>query len=102
MAAMSHTGGHAHHPPAGDRPAGHGMVVVGTETVFLSHLPMFMEPHDYQVILEASFGAGPGKVYAEDRKAHLKALVYTVAPEPFVLPDLFPPGPGKPAPLRSF
>ena len=99
---MSHSGGHSHHPPAGDRPAGHGMVVVGRKTVFLSHLPMFMEPHDYQVILQASFDADPGQVYVEDRKAHPKALVYTVAPEPFVLPDLFPPGPGEPPRLRSF
>ena len=98
---MAHTGGHTHHPPAGDRPAGHGMVVVGTDAVVLSHLPMFMTPHDYQVILQAGLG-GAEQTYAEDRKAHPDTLVYTLAPEPFVLPDLFPPGPGQPARLTSF
>ena len=77
------------------------MVVVGTETVFLSHLPMFMTPHNYQVILQADFGDAR-QVYVKDRKAHPDSLVYTLAPEPFVLPDLFPPGPGQPARLATF
>jgi hypothetical protein len=98
---MAHTGGHDHHPPAGDRPAGHGMVVVGSGTVVLSHLPMFMKPHNYQVILQAGLGDAE-QVYVEDRKAHPDALVYTLSPEPFVLPDLFPPGPGQPARITSF
>jgi hypothetical protein len=29
------------------------MVVVGSETVYLSHLPMSMKPHDFQVLLQA-------------------------------------------------
>jgi hypothetical protein len=81
------------------------MVVVGTEHVFLSHLPMFMKPHDFQVILRARFGdhgGDPQRTYVEDRKAHPKALVYTIAPAPFVLPDILPPAPGRPPRLRSF
>src|SRR5947209_2866338 len=48
-----------------DPPNTHNMLVVGTETVFLSHLPMFdtvnkngtdyTSPHRYQVILQATF-----------------------------------------------
>jgi hypothetical protein len=94
---MSHT-----HPPGGDRPAGHGMVVVGTETVYLSHLPMFMKPHDFQVVLQARFGDDDQQTYVDDRAAHPKSLVYTLAPAPFVLPDILPPAPGKPPRLRTF
>jgi hypothetical protein len=38
---------------------------------------MFIKPHDYQVILRASFSSGsdPQRVYVDDRKAHLKALL---------------------------
>ena len=97
MAAMSHT-----HTPGGDRPAGHGMVVVGTETVYLSHLPMFMKPHDFQVVLQASFGDEHQQAYVEDRTAHPRSLVYTLAPAPFVLPDILPPAPGTPPRLRTF
>src|SRR5687768_12151861 len=104
MAAMSHmpgTGGHTH-PPGGDRPAGHGMVVVGAETAYLSHLPMFMKPHDFQVVLQAHFGDDDQQLYVEDRATHPKALVYTLAPAPFVLPDILPPAPGKQPRLRTF
>ena len=34
----------------------HNMFVFGRDTVFLSHLPMFMEPHDAQLILEVTLG----------------------------------------------
>ena len=40
-----------------DPPAIHGMLMVGTQTIFLSHLPMFHRPHDYQVILEVGLQA---------------------------------------------
>jgi hypothetical protein len=78
------------------------MVVVGTEPVYLSHLPMFMKPHDFQVVLHAGFGDDAGQVYVEDRAAHPKALLYTLAPAPFVLPDILPPAPGKQPRLRTF
>jgi len=91
---------HAHDHAAGnasaakDKPAGHGMVVVGTGTLFMSHLPMFMSPHDYQVIIEgtlSSDGADPQRSYREDRTRHPEATIYTFNPAPFVLTDLFPP-----------
>jgi hypothetical protein len=91
---------HAHnHAPEGssariDKPAGHGMVVVGTKTMFFSHLPMFMSPHDYQVILEGTLsqpGTDPQRIYREDRARHPEATVYTFNPVAFVLPGLAPP-----------
>jgi hypothetical protein len=106
MNAHEHDMQHQAHGPVGDRPAGHGMAVVGSSTVFLSHLPMFMSPHDYQVILEVTFtkqGSDPQRIYAEDRRRHPSEKLYTFEPtRAFVLPDLFPPDPHHLAPLKSF
>jgi len=88
---MEHPAGTAHH---GDPPAGHGMLVVGLDAVFFYHLPMFMSPHDYQVILEVALskqGSDPQRTYKADRQANPKTRVYTFAPVPFVLPDVLPP-----------
>ena len=90
MEHQAHPAGHPHDDP----PSGHGMLVVGLETTFFYHLPMFMSPHDYQVILEGTLskqGSDPQKTYREDRKSHLQTTVYTLAPVPFVLPAAFPP-----------
>ena len=90
MEHQMHTAGHPHDDP----PAGHGMLVVGLEATFFYHLPMFMSPHDYQVILEGTLskqGSDPQRTYREDRKSHLRTPVYTLAPVPFVLPAVFPP-----------
>ena len=71
-------------PLAADHPSTHGMLVFGESAVFLSHLPLFHSPHDYQVILEARFT--PADVYETDRKKS-GSTVYTLEPETFVLPD---------------
>ncbi len=63
---------------------------------------MFMKPHDFQVVLQARFGESDEETYVEDRAAHPKALVYTLAPAPFVLPDILPPAPGTTPRLRKF
>jgi hypothetical protein len=91
-----HDGPHGPHP---EPPAGHGMAVVGGKHVFLSHLPMFMRPHDFQVILHASFGAADA-AYRADRKENAATRLYTFAPERFVLLDLFP-GENGEAPKRT-
>ena len=73
------------------------MVVVGTKAMFFSHLPMFMSPHDYQVILEGTLsqpGTDPQRIYREDRARHPEA-VYTFNPVAFVLPDIAPPTPKR-------
>ncbi|MFI2373696.1 hypothetical protein ACH5AO_01250 [Streptomyces sp. NPDC018964] len=75
---------------AADPKATHGMLVVGEETAYLSHLPMFMRPHDFQVLLEAAFTNDAGdaqQVYADDRRTTGTA-VYTLKPERFVLTEL--------------
>jgi hypothetical protein len=81
-----------------DRAASHGMLVVGSNPAFFYHLPMFMSPHDYQVILEGTFSQGTRDahgIYREDRDRNPKTHVYTFAPVPFVLTDLFPPAPKR-------
>jgi hypothetical protein len=70
----------------------HNMAVVGDRRIYLSHLPMFMSPHDAQVILEATFARG-GKsvdeVYFGDRAANPSIRFYTLSPEDFALDELF-------------
>jgi hypothetical protein len=97
-------------PPL-DEQGTHNMMVVGEQTVFLSHLPMFdglsedrksfTSPHRYQVILEASFSDATGDltgIYAADRKSNPTEKMYTIKPALFVLPDLDPKGKA----LRAF
>lgn len=73
-----------------DLPAVHGMLLVGRKTLYLSHLPMFHAPHDYQVILEVHLrgtSGDPAAAYNHDRDT-TGAPLYTLVPEPFVLPDV--------------
>jgi hypothetical protein len=77
------------------------MAVVGTDAIYLSHLPMFMRPHDFQVILQGSFG-GADAAYRKARAAHPDTKLYTFAPDAFVLPELFPGAGGHPAARTSF
>lgn len=99
-----HAQGH-HPPPPGrgaDPPGRHGMAVIGELAVYLSHLPMFMFPHDYQVLLEVEFD-GPGdpqQAYFDDRQNHPDQRLYTFDPEPFVLPAIFA-AEGSPASVTS-
>jgi hypothetical protein len=98
--------------PVKDDPATHNMLVVGEQTAYLSHLPMFdglnddktdfITPHRYQVILEAAFTEGNRNltdVYTADRKKNPAVKMYTFNPAFFVLPDLDPAGS---SPLRKF
>jgi hypothetical protein len=81
------------------------MAVIGVDTICMSHLPMFMPPHNYQVILRVgltSSEADPETIYRRDRKAHEDTKLYTFAPARFVLPDLFPGEHGEPPRSTSF
>ncbi len=118
--------GHIGHGGVGSEQAGeghvvgvHGMLVVGAEPVFLSHLPMFdHRQHDAQTILEVTFTSGDGAGdpharYLQDRVSPGSSL-YTFAPDrgeasadsdhgkdEFVLADLVTPDPRNPR-RRSF
>jgi hypothetical protein len=88
-----------------DPPATHNMLVIGEETVYLSHLPMFQEegeppmPHRYQAILEVTFAQQ--EAYVKDRREHRTTNIYTLNPEIFVLPELVSSDPQH-KPLSSF
>lgn len=84
---------------ANDPPAVHGMLLVGTNRIFLSHLPMFHPPHNYQVLLAATLTAketDPAAAYLEDRRK-TGAKLYTWVPEPLSLPSLIAKGEGTPS-----
>lgn len=95
-----HTGHHPSPPPV------HGMLVVGENTVFLSHLPMFGHPdHGFQMIMEVTLGgqSDAQAVYAQSRRTS-GTREYTLAPVATTLPrlvDLMPQG-EKPPVVRSF
>lgn len=75
-----HKHGQAHHEPPP-----HNMMVVGEQSIFLSHLPMFMSPHNFQGILEVSFtkdGKPMDEIYFKDRQSHPKVKMYTLKPKP--------------------
>jgi hypothetical protein len=103
---------HAHHPshaPAhGDEApsepaARHGMAVIGVDTVYFSHLPMFMSPHDWQFIAHGEFAdADPATAYRQDRQANEARRLYTFNPKRFVLPDLLTGPNGERARSSSF
>ena len=76
-----------HHQSSHDPASVHGMLIVGSHRVYLSHLPMFHSPLDYQTLLAVEFEDEAMKTYV----SHLKTknqTVYTLVPEPFVLPDM--------------
>lgn len=92
FAATAQAAPHSH----GDHPSVHGMAVVGKDSIYLSHLPMFHSPHDYQVIFEAEFDQKTKEAYLAS-KADSEETVYTIAPETFVLPEMV----AQPRPFKA-
>ena len=91
------TAGQSGHAGPQDKLNVHNMLIVGQQTVFLSHLPMFSEPtaaspRRYQAILEVTYtksdSSNPQAVYASDRKNNPQTKIYTLNPQEFVLPNL--------------
>ena len=90
-------------PTPDDAPNTHNMLLVGTKTAFISHLPMFNRvvgpkfdsPHRFQVILEATFTERERnltEVYFKDRMKNLGVKMYTLNPGEFVLSHVDPNG----------
>ncbi len=69
----------------------HGMLGVGSETIYLSHLPMFHAPHNYQLIFEASLPALDAD-HLRLLYAQAKDIVTVVPTERWVLPEVIKPG----------
>lgn len=77
-----------HHSNNTDKPSVHGMMLMGTEKIYASHLPMFHSPHDYQIILLLEISKENQAQYAADKNANPTETVYTLEPESFVLPEM--------------
>ncbi|GAA3688329.1 hypothetical protein GCM10023081_27070 [Arthrobacter ginkgonis] len=87
-----HGSGHGGH--GGDGTMGlHGMLLFGEGALYLSHLPMFQRPHNFQVILEVGFDEAAGEVLSADRESGGQGL-YTFEPEEFHITELDPGGDG--------
>ena len=79
-------GGHGGHDTTGV----HGMLLFGDETLYLSHLPMFESPHNFQVLLEVTFDDAVLKALRDDGTDG----ILTFVPEPFPIVELDPRGDG--------
>jgi hypothetical protein len=79
-----------HHHPHADAPSVHGMLVFGQERIWMSHLPMFHQPHDYQVVMEVTLtkdGQDLKPLYLDDL-AQSAAAYYTFVPKKFSMTHL--------------
>ena len=81
------------------------MFVFGRETVFLSHLPMFMAPHDAQLLLEVALenvdGRSLTEVWSGERESHPAERLYTMMPEKFALSTLYASDPPERGSFRA-
>lgn len=84
-------------PSRADAPSVHGMLLFGSNKVYVSHLPMFHPPHDYQLIAEITLPADAAATYRRSLAAHPEETVYTLVPERLALPDLV----AHPRPFRA-
>ena len=87
-----------HHPDPHPSTVGvHGMLLIGSDPVYGSHLPMFMRPHNYQVLIK--LGLEPDLLRkVRDLRTHSgRDVLITMAPRPFAITDLSPTDPSQPA-----
>jgi len=84
-----HDSGHHHGPGGCDTVGRHGMLVFGGDPVYLSHLPMYACPHNFQVLLEAGLDRPALDTLRADRARHGDGM-YTFDPVPFPIAELEP------------
>src|SRR5687768_12765652 len=65
----------------------HGMLLFGAGPIYLSHLPMFGLPHNFQVILEVTFDEATTELVSADADD-----IFTFAPVEFPIAELDPDG----------
>jgi hypothetical protein len=74
--------------PGHEPPGFHGMLVLGAQRIYASHLPMFTPQHRYQGIWQVTFGEEGDQAY-RDAQAANDGMIFTLAPnETFRLPEL--------------
>ena len=65
------------------------MLLFGEETLYLSHLPMFTSPHNFQVLLQVRFDEAAREVLGSDHQGD-GVEMYTFVSLPFPITDLSP------------
>lgn len=96
----AHSHDHAHTDVHPDTTAVHGMLLFGGTVHYLSHLPMFMHPHNFQVLLEVGFDEATEQVLATDRVNGHEGY-HTFKPERFPITELDPAGATSRTSLRG-
>jgi hypothetical protein len=74
----------------------HNMLAFGRRTLFLSHFPSFMAPHDTQLVFEATLEDANGslqEVWLRERQSHPDQGGLVMKPEAFALSTLYTPDP---------
>ena len=71
----------------------HGMLLFGERVIYLSHLPMFDAPHNFQVLLRVGLSDGGEDLADRYRRDRVSSgeRIYSLVPEEFHLSDLSPP-----------
>lgn len=65
-----------------DEPAVHGMLLFGKNANYISHLPMFHTPHDYQLIATVELAElGTGKTLGKYEIAKKNNTIFTIVPK---------------------
>lgn len=91
-----HHGHQGHDGGPDDKTIGsHGMLLFGGEVFYMSHLPMFMTPHNFQVILEVGLDATVGSAVRSHWHVVPEEPYDTFVPEVFPMSELDPHGDGR-------
>lgn len=65
----------------------HGLVLLGTDTVYAVHMPTFTAPYDFQAVLRVTLDTD---AYRTARKRYGTSALFTVSPRTLLLKDLEP------------
>lgn len=72
-----------------EKPDSHGFLMMGTQKLFLCHLPMFFMPdHSYQAILEVELGGTDMENYLNARKQNAAKPLIIMNVNPMLLKDV--------------
>jgi hypothetical protein len=98
LEVLMHSTDHPHGEVTPELPSDfgrHNMFAFGRSTLFLSHFPSFMAPHDTQLVFEATLedanGSSLQEVWLRERQSHPDQGGYVMKPEAFALSTLYTP-----------
>ncbi|MGX9889806.1 hypothetical protein [Streptomyces sp. NPDC002276] len=65
----------------------HGLLLLGTDTIYAVHMPTFTAPHDFQAVLRVTLDTD---TYRTARKRYGTSALFTARPRTLLLKDLEP------------